>query len=222
VTIRAISALLAWALAACSPVQPAPEPSGESSLASGAAAPSPSASRLISPGRPFDAADILAAMRGSRRPGGVPDVLETDAVAGAVAAEIWTIDGEPWADVAAGGSCGPVRCTLDLSGRHRGAAGEDVWMLEVIPASGDVAVLDTNLGSLPPGVVADLDRVARAQDRRPDAADLILTGVRWSGPQQEARFQLSYRSGDEEGTCELELEVDTEGETAETLSAIGC
>ncbi|HEX7197446.1 MAG TPA: hypothetical protein VF364_11515, partial [Candidatus Limnocylindria bacterium] len=57
---------------------------------------SPKAFDLPEAGRPFDAEAILAAMRDSRRPGGVPDEMQTDAIAAAVADAIWTIDGEPW------------------------------------------------------------------------------------------------------------------------------
>ena len=161
-------------------------------------------------------------MRQSRRPGGVPDQLETDAVASAIAAEIWTIDGEPWSAMTVGGSCGPVRCTVEVGGGHAGASGNDLWSLEVIPGSGQVAVLDANLASIPPDVAATLDAGARAADARIDEAGLMLTAARWAGPDAPSAFEVSYRSGNEEGSCQLEVAVDVAAGTHETVSATGC
>ena len=50
---------------------------------------------LPQPGPAFDAATLLDAMRTSRRPGGVPDQLET-AIAATLAETLWTYGGEPW------------------------------------------------------------------------------------------------------------------------------
>lgn len=200
-------------LAGCA-TQPSPS--------SPAAAATSTPSLDVSPGRAFSGADILAAMRDSRRPGGVPDQLETDAVAEAVAAEIWTIDGEPWTTITIGGSCGPVRCTLDVGGRHAGAAGEDVWSFEVIPETAVVAVLEASLGSIPADVAEAADAAARAADARIDGAGLMLTAVRWAGGDEPSTFDLSYRSGDEEGSCQLEIRLDAARGALETVSAESC
>lgn len=173
-------------------------------------------------GQPIDAALILDAMRGSRRPGGVPDELETGEIAAAVAQRIWTIDGEPWTTVSAGGSCGPVRCTLELGGVREGSAGEDLWVFEVIPASGEVAVLDANLRSIPPEIAASLDGLARASEGRIDAEGLLLVSVRWRPPPEDETFELSYRSGNEEGSCELELTVDIGSGVVHSEGTTGC
>ena len=183
---------------------------------------SPDVRELIAPGRPYDAAAILAAMRESRRPGGVPQQLQTDAVAGAVAAEVWTIDGEPWTAMSIGGSCGPVRCTLELGGSRPRSADVDVWAFEVIPASGTVAVLDATLGAVPHEVVEAVDALARAREPRIQADGLLLTTARWLGPDDEDGFVLSYRSGEEEGSCELELRVDAGSGEVETDREAGC
>ena len=81
---------------------------------------------LPAPDRPFDADALLAAMRSSRRPGGVPDQLETQAIAAALAERIWTFGGATWSTFSAGGSCGPVACTFEIGGTPPDAQGEDV------------------------------------------------------------------------------------------------
>lgn len=208
----ALAALAIALLASCSSQQTEPTPTPAVSAAP----------PVADPARPFDAESILAAMRESRRPGGVPDQLETLAVASAVADELWTIDGEPWAEMTIGGSCGPVRCTLDVAGRHADALGEDVWALEVIPGSGEVAVLDARLASIPPDVVALVDERARRFEPTIDASGLLLTAARWGGPDAPSVFELSYRSGNEEGSCALELRVDVAEGGVETVSATDC
>lgn len=173
------------------------------------------------PGRPYDSAEILEAMRGSRRPGGVPDQLETDQIAAAVAETVWTIDGEPWTTMSIGGSCGGARCTLDVSGARVGAPGEDLWALEVIPASGAVLVLEANLRSMPAELVANADDRAREAVPRIGQDGLHLTAARWIPP-PDYRYVLSYRSGNEEGSCALELVVIPTSGEVETRSDAGC
>ncbi len=163
---------------------------------------------LPDPGRPFDATTILEAMRDSRRPGGVPDELETDAIATALADAIWTMDGEPWTTMSTGGSCGPQSCTLEIAGAGTGAPGEDLWVFEVSPDIGDVGVMSADLRSVPSELVDQLDALTRFLfDRRP-LADLALTNVRWLPPPDESQFVLSYRSSGEEGSCGADITVD--------------
>lgn len=195
-------------MAACS--SPGPSPDAADALA------------IPEPGRPFDAATILEAMRESRRPGGVPDQLETDAIAAELAQRLWTIDGEPWTTMSIGASCGPVRCTLDVSGSRQSSLGDDLYAFEIIPAAGEVAPISTDLRSLPPDVGAVLDRMAREAEPRIGPAGLVLASVRWLPPPDHESFQLSYRSGNEEGFCELELALDVASGEAETLSDSGC
>lgn len=195
---------------ACSSPEPSPDPSDATPLA------------IPEPGRPFDAATLLEAMRGSRRPGGVPDQLETDAIATALAQRLWTIDGEPWTTMSIGGSCGPVRCTLDVAGSRPGSLGEDLYAFEIIPAGSEVAPISTDLRSLPPDVAAILDRLAREAEARIDRDGLLLASARWLPPPDHETFELSYRSGNEEGFCELELALDVASEEVEALSADGC
>lgn len=161
-------------------------------------------------------------MRGSRRPGGVPDQLETDAIAAALAQRIWTIDGEPWTTMSIGGSCGPVRCTLDVAGSRSGSLGEDLYAFEIIPAGGEVAPLSTDLRSLPPDVAAILDGLAREAEAGIGRDGLMLASARWLPPPDQESFELSYRSGNEEGFCELELTLNVASGAVEQRSANGC
>jgi hypothetical protein len=161
-------------------------------------------------------------MRTSRRPGGVPERLQTPQIAGAVAESIWTFDGQPWEILAIGGSCGPVRCTLEVGGAGTAGTGDDLWSFEVIPDGDTVAVIDADLRSVPASTAEALDGLARAGDARIEDLDLILTSTRWSRPPEEGAFELSYRSGDEEGSCELELRLDVRSGDIEEESASGC
>lgn len=175
----------------------------------GASAPSPSAAvALPDAGRPYDAAALLDAMRDSRRPGGVPIELQDGDIAAALADRLWTFDGTPWRAVAAGGSCGPATCTLELSGGRADAEGEDVWVYTIDPATGSVEVLSADLHAVPDETAAALDRWARALDAGGVLADLRYTAVRWLPPPAEDRFRLAYRSGDEEESCSVDLELD--------------
>ena len=192
---------------------PQPEPSASS--ADGVALPVA--------GRPWDATTLLAAMRASTRPGGVPDELETAALAGAISSSIWTVDGTPWDSVSVGGFCGVSTCTLDVAGSRDDRTGEDLWTLEIARASGAVEVLVADVRSLPPGLVADLDRLVRALVTELDGDGLVLTNARWLPPPSTGgTFVLSYRSGGEEGSCAREITVNaSDGEVVEE-KASGC
>lgn len=171
--------------------------------------PSPSAPiALPDPGRPYDAADLLEAMRDSRRPGGVPAELQDAEIAAGLAELVWTFDGEPWSAVVAGGSCGPSTCTLELSGGTAAADGEDVWVFAIDPASGAVEVVSADLHAVPDETAAALDRWARALDEDGLLDGLLYTAVRWLPPPASDRFRLAYRSGNEEESCSVDLELD--------------
>jgi hypothetical protein len=205
---------LAVLLAACADVAPpsaTPDPTASASATpSQTATPSPTAEgiALPEPGRPYDAATLLAAMRDSRRPGGVPDELETDAVATALSEAIWTVDGIPWTLISAGGSCGPNTCTLEISGAAEGTQGDDLWVFEVTPATGAVQPQSTDLRSLPTDLVDSLDELTRSLVAPAILDGLILTNVRWLPPPGDRQFVLSYRSGGEEGSCGASVTVD--------------
>ena len=214
---RAAAALvtLAGIMTACP--APDPSPSGTTSLvASGSASPAIS---VPTTGRPYDAEQVLAAMRDSRRPGGVPDQLETASVARALATAIWTFDGRAYPALLIGGSCGPERCTVEVSGAPAGAAGADLYAFSAVPASGAVELLAADLHGYPAGIDAILDRVARnALD--PEMLDgLALTGATWLLPPRSGEFRAAYRSGGEEGSPGLDVLVDlTRGTVVETTA----
>ena len=197
-----VPAALVVLLTACGD---APTPSAPSN-------PTPSASAggltVPEPGRPFDAGALLSAMRESRRPGGVPDALETDAVASDLAAAIWTFDGEPWNAVSAGGSCGPGSCTLEISGASDGAQGDDLWVFGIAQETGAMQLQTADLRSLPADLIGRLDAVTRSLVSAATLDGLSLTNVRWLPPPDNGKFVLSYRSGGEEGSCGADVTLD--------------
>lgn len=197
-------------VAACGGPAPSSAPDASAATASAApsVAPSVSAGTLATPGTPYGAEDVLAAMRDSRRPGGVPDELETDAVAAAVAEQLWTWDGEQWATWTAGGSCGPGTCSLDVAGSPPGDAGTDLYTFEIDRGSGAVTLAGTDLHGHPPDLDARLDAVARGALDPDRLAGLSLVGVRWLPPPETDRYWLAYRTGGEEGSPRLDVIVD--------------
>jgi len=200
--------LMVASLAGC--VTTAAAPSGQSaSDGSSGEGSTPSASSGFPPaGRPYTADDILAALRASQRPGGVPDEVETAAVAAAIADAIWTFDAQPWSAVSAGGSCGPTTCTVELVGTREGSDGEDLWSFDVNPAGGSVALAQRELGAVPNEVRDDLDALARSLAQGGELDDLVLASVTWLAPPDETAFSLAYRSGNEEGSCAVDIVLD--------------
>ena len=201
---RALALLsLTLALAACG----GPSPSGTASDASLAGSSGPSASAgAVVPGRPYDAATLLAAMHESRRPGGVPDELETDAIAARLSERVWTWDGKPWTTLSIGGACGPSRCSLDVAGSRNGAAGADLYTFAVA-GDGAVTLVTADLHAYEAWLDSTLDAAGRAA-----AADqltgLAYLGARWLPPPDQGRYWLAYRSGGEEGAPGLDLLLD--------------
>jgi hypothetical protein len=222
-------AALFLVLVACQPVpdpsSPAGSPSGSSaehsaSPTGGSATPSPTATPLVtlSPGRPYDGLDVLEAMRGSRRPGGVPDQLEREPIVSAVAEQLWTIDGTRWAELVAGGSCGPQLCTLEMAGTLDGALGEDLYVFEVNQATAEVTLVSADLRGLDQELVDRLDAFARAH--WPDAGPPgPLTSAHWQTPPDASVFVLSYRSGGEEGSPAVDAIVDAAAGTVELVAS---
>jgi hypothetical protein len=163
---------------------------------------------LVEPGRPYTAAEIAAAMQASRRPGGVPDAIQTTMITEEVAGLVWTIDGRPWDALAAGGTCGPTGCRLDLVGVRDHAGGEDLWTFAVDPSSGAVEVVAAELGAVPDDIVTALDGRVRASAGDGRLDELVLASTRWLPPPEQDRFLLSYRAGDEERSCAIDIVFD--------------
>jgi hypothetical protein len=191
-----------------SPISPA---ASSTAASTSEASTSPSLDPLPAPASPYSAAEILEAMRDSRRPGGVPDEIETDAVAAAVAAAVVTLGGEPWDALAIGGACGPEWCTLDVAGTRDGEDVADAWTLAVFRSGDEVEVVETDLHLLPDGVADRLDTLARGSEASAALDGLLLASVRWLPPPDEERFVLAYRAGDEEGSCERDVTLDESG-----------
>jgi len=173
---------------------------------------------LSRPGTPYSAADLLDAMGESRRPGGVPDQLETEEIAAGIAAQAWTWDGEPWETISLGASCGPGACSLDLAGAPAGEQGTDLYSFTVDPASGEVQLEATDLHGHPSALQELLDAAARAAIGAERLEGMALVGSRWLPPPQTDRYWLAYRSGGEEGSPGLDVLLDaSSGEVLEAL-----
>lgn len=220
---------LGMLLAACS--NPAPPASNDPSTSVEASSSVPasviigdpgSPISLRPPGRPFDTDDILGAMRDSRRPGGVAEELQTDAVAAAVADTIWTLQGDRWDTIAISGACDAAPCSLEVAGSAAGDAGDDVWVLSVDPATAEVTVVEADLHGVPPEIAAAVDTMARSAESGEALDGLLLTSVRWHAPPDEGTFALAYRSGDEEESCSMDVELDIETVTVTEVDSSGC
>lgn len=200
-------------LTACgaTPTMPRSPDSFASSASTARATGEPSEDALAAPGRPFDAEAILTAMRDSRRPGGVPDELETDAIASAVAAAIWTYTGRPWTTMAASGSCAPETCTLELAGAVPGSQGDDLWIFSVDPTEAAVEVTTAELRALPKELMPSLDTLARFL-LADQLNGLLLTNARWLPPPDDGLFELAFRGDGEEGSCMIDLTLDVVAE----------
>ena len=205
--LRASGLLLALTLVACA----GPTPDATSSVgqpATAGSSASASGTPNAGPGRPYDASAVLAAMGASTRPGGVPDQLETESVAAAVADALWSWDGCPWQSLTIGGACGPNACDLDVSGFADGSAGADLYSFTVDPASGAVTLASTDLHGYPIAVEAELDQLAHAA-AGDDLDGLAFVSARWLPPPAFGRFWVAYRTGGEEGSPGLDLLLDT-------------
>ncbi len=175
----------------------------------------------MEPGQPYDAAEILEAMRTSPRPDGVPHDVETDAVAGAIAEAIWTFDGASWDELVIGGSCAADSCLVEVAGSVAGTAGDDLWTFAVDPGSGEVTIETAELGAIPTATVEDLDELARSLVGAAELDGMLLTTATWQPPPTADHYTLSYRSGGEEGSCGLELDIDTAAEEIVDQRPIG-
>ena len=172
-------------------------------------------------GQPYDGAAVLAAMRASTRPGGVPDEVETAAIAQAISEAVWTWSGEPWEIVSVGGACGPSECTVELAGSPNGGAGVDLYTFAIDPAAGTVSSESNDLHGYPAALGAALDEMARdaAGD---DLGELTLVSARWLPPPDTGRYWLAYRTGGEEGSFGIDLLLDSaSGEIVEQVEVLG-
>jgi hypothetical protein len=171
---------------------------------------------LPDPDTPFIAADVLDAMRASRRPGGVPDQLETAAIGGAIADRLWTLSGEPWPEMTVAGSCGSHTCTVEVGGVPHGAPGEDLYVFSVDPATASVTPVESTLRGVPAELLPELDAATR-ELWDGDLDGLALSSVRWLAPPDGPAVVLAYRSGGEEGAPAVDLLLDLATGTIEPV-----
>jgi hypothetical protein len=160
-------------------------------------------------------------MRESRRPGGVPDQLETDTIARAVAEAIWTFDGGPWQETVVGGSCGRETCTLEVAGMPDGALGEDVYAFNVDVDTGAVEPVSADLHGIPADLVVELDDMTQRLLDDPSSV-VELTSAAWLPPPDDGTFVLAYRSGGEEGSCMVNVTLDAAAERVVSEEAVDC
>jgi hypothetical protein len=213
---------LAGALGACSTPTASSIASSTPTPSQLTTGPTPSARPAgAEPGRPYNASDVLAAMRESRRPGGVAEQLQTDEIADAVASFLWTWDGEAWANLAVGGSCGPEACTLEVTGSTAGLAGADAYSFAIVTDGPDVRVVDADLHGYPTSLEADLEAIVLAGVPASRLDGLALVGARWLPPPDAGRYVLAYRSGGEEGSPGLDVVVDLPGGEVLSVTEIG-
>ncbi len=221
--IRSASLLVALllALSACA-LRASPSTTQTEAAPTPSVSPSatPSASSGVTAGRPYGADEVLAAMRDSRRPGGVPDILQTNAIATSVADQLWTWSGEPWATVTIGGACGDAACSLDVAGTPQDVERTDQYSFTILPDSGDVQLTDANLQGLPASLVSQLDAVARDQLTSGELEGLALLAAAWLLPAQDDHYRLAYRSGGEEGAPGVDVIVDRAAGTVLSVETV--
>jgi hypothetical protein len=186
---------------------PAAKVSSPSSLPSANASPVSAAE----PGRPYEGVAVLEAMRSSRRPGGVPDALQTRPIAMAVADALWTWDGHPWQTLVIGGACGPSSCSLEVAGSPDGT-GTDLYTFQIDPMDGTVTEVASDLHGYPAALDAELQAVAEAKAATM-VAGLAFASASWLPPPDIGRYWVAYRSGGEEGSPGVDLLVDLAGGT---------
>ncbi|HEX5826387.1 MAG TPA: hypothetical protein VFY23_02620 [Candidatus Limnocylindrales bacterium] len=208
---RLVAALVvAGALAACSPAASSPVDPGSSkkpSTSPPAASADPVATPVVPsaspaadvPGRPYDGQALLALMRTQQQPALDPSLV-TDAVAAAMAEQVWTYDGTPYRQVMFEGSCESGACALGLTGLPS-AAGDpsfaDAYRWAVEPGA---SVLRTEGGwpSLS-GYPHELDEALAEEARLLDAEGLLeglqLSSVRWVPDLEDRVFELQFDDG---------------------------
>ena len=108
---------------------------------------------------------------------------------------------------------------------------DEVWLTEhhfidyglsVDPATAEVTVVEADLHGVPAEIAAAVDTVARSAEGGAALDGLLLTSVRWHAPPDEGTFALAYRSGDEEESCSMDVELDIETVTVTEVDSSGC
>lgn len=176
-------------------------------------------------GTPYDAKDVLAVLgaSGSR----VPAVLRSGPVAAAIgdalAARIWTYDGEPYRELTLSASCDDdgLRCDIQAKGVPAFAMDRDAADFYTFSVEVGTGVLmpagEPALRGHPSDLAPTLDAGARASlgDR---LAGLSLLAVQWLPEPATDAYLLRYGTGDEEADQQVIVRYDR---TADTAAVVG-
>ncbi len=150
----------------------------------------PGPARVAEPGTPYGAEDVLSAMRDSRRPGGVPDQLETPDIASAIAEQLWTWDGQPWASMSVAGSlrCA-TSCSVDVSGGSPTGRrwGRPLLVRRRSGRADPAELIDASLQGLPDSLDPRLDAIARDGTEAGALEGLELLAADWLPPPDTGR-----------------------------------
>ena len=175
---------------------------------------------VVAHGTPYAAADILAALAASDR---VPAALRTDdvaaAVAEALASQLTTYDGRPYAALTLSASCddGGARCDLQAKGVPAFAPDRDTadfYTFAVDLGTGVVlAAGEPALRGFPPDLVPSLDAAVQSSlgDR---LAGTTLLAAHWVPPPAADAYLLRYGTGDEEADEQLIVRYDRATDSA--------
>ena len=158
-----------------------------------------------SPGRPYDAAAVLLAMRPSRS--GVPTDIEHEEIAAELARRIWTFDGLPYARLKLQAFCDETTCELYVTGRPEavahGGRHVDHYAFAVRRADRQFVKprdLRATLQGYPPAYDRALDELARELMAPDELSGLTFEGASWRVPPETGVFDLQYGTGAEEGS----------------------
>jgi hypothetical protein len=113
-----------------------------------------------------------------------------------------------WDTILVSASCGDPACLVEVAGARDGTDGDDLWTFTADPSDGSVQVDAAELRAIPEEVVEQLDLLARSLLDEADVEGMRLTATTWEPPPDGDRFDLSYRSGGEEGSCGLDVAIE--------------
>ena len=175
-------------------------------------------------GTPYAADDVLAvlAASGSRVPAALRSGPVAIAIADALAARIWTYDGEPYRELTLSGSCDDdgLRCDLQAKGLPAFSADRDAADFYTFSVEVGTGVLrpagEPALRGYPAELTPTLDAAARASlgDR---LAGKSLLAAQWLPEPATDAYLLRFGTGDEEADQQVIVRYDRAADTAEVV-----
>jgi hypothetical protein len=175
-------------------------------------------------GTPYTADDLLEvlAASGSRVPALLRTGPITAAIADALAARLWTYDGEPYGELTLSASCDDdgLRCDLQAKGVPAFAADRDAADFYTFSVEVGTGVLtpagEPALRGYPAELTPTLDAAARASlgDR---LAGTSLLAAQWLAEPDTDAYLLRYGTGDEEADRQVIVRYDRAADTAEVI-----